>query len=64
MTPLITIPDSTRNAYLDLFAGFLLHLATSDIVPEAYTPRPATDYTPTPTAWMTLFMWGVIGLTA
>ncbi len=64
LTPLMTIPDSTRSAYLGLFAGFLLRLATSDILPEAHTPRRATGSTLPPKALGTLFMWGVIGLTA
>ncbi|MFB4267262.1 ZIP family metal transporter [Nonomuraea sp. GTA35] len=63
ITTLLTIPDATLGAYLGLFAGFLLYLATSDILPEAHTPRRATGWTLTATVLGTLFMWGVIGLT-
>ncbi|MGW3348187.1 ZIP family metal transporter [Nonomuraea rubra] len=63
ITTLVTIPNAALGAYLGLFAGFLLYLATSDILPEAHTPRRATGWTLTATVLGTLFMWGVIGLT-
>ncbi|GAA4912562.1 zinc transporter ZupT [Nonomuraea thailandensis] len=62
ITPL-TIPNATLGAHLGLFAGFLLRLAASDILPEAHTPSRATGWTLTVTALGPLFMWGVIGLT-
>ncbi|TDD24302.1 hypothetical protein [Nonomuraea diastatica] len=46
-----------------LTAGFLLFLATSDILPEAHTTRQATGWTLAATVARTLFMWSVIGLT-
>ncbi|AQZ69433.1 permease [[Actinomadura] parvosata subsp. kistnae] len=63
LTSLLPIPDPALGAYLGLFAGFLLYLATSDILPEAHTPRRATGWTLTATVLGALFMWGVIGLT-
>ncbi|MEV4800794.1 ZIP family metal transporter [Nonomuraea sp. NPDC049421] len=63
LTVLLTIPDDILGAYLGLFAGFLLYLATSDILPEAHTPRRSTGWTLTATVLGTLLMWGVIGLT-
>ncbi|WP_043630408.1 ZIP family metal transporter [Nonomuraea candida] len=63
LTTLLTIPDTALAAYLGLFAGFLLYLATSDILPEAHTPRHATGWTLTATVMGTALMWGVIGLT-
>ncbi|MET7337291.1 permease [Nonomuraea sp. NPDC005650] len=63
LTSLITIPAGVLSAYLGLFAGFLLYLATSDILPEAHTPRRSTGWTLAATVLGTLFMWGVIGLT-
>ncbi|GAA3720077.1 hypothetical protein GCM10022224_102460 [Nonomuraea antimicrobica] len=44
--------------------GSFLYLATSGILPEAHTPRRAADWTLTTIVLETLFMWGVIGLTA
>ncbi|UBU11625.1 ZIP family metal transporter [Nonomuraea gerenzanensis] len=63
LTALLPIPHTILSAYLGLFAGFLLYLATSDILPEAHTPRRATGWTLTATVLGTLFVWGVIGLT-
>jgi ZIP family zinc transporter len=63
LTSLIAIPSGILEAYLGLFAGFLLYLATSDILPEAHTARHATGWTLTATVLGTLFMWGVIGMT-
>lgn len=62
LTYLITIPDTILAPYLGLFAGFLLYLATSDILPEAHTPRRATRLTLAATVAGTLFMWLVIGM--
>jgi zinc transporter ZupT len=63
LTTLQTIPNNALAAYLGLFAGFLLYLATSDILPEAHTPRRVTGWTLSVTVLGTVFMWGVIGLT-
>lgn len=62
LTYLITIPDTVLAPYLGLFAGFLLYLATADILPEAHTTRGSTRLTLAATVGGTLFMWLVIGL--
>ncbi len=55
------IPEPALGLYLGFFAGFLLYLATSDILPEAHSPHPSL-----PTLLCTLagtaFMWLVVGL--
>ncbi|SEH02563.1 zinc transporter, ZIP family [Nonomuraea solani] len=63
LTSLLTIPPEALGAYLGLFSGFLLYLATSDILPEAHTPRRSTGLTLGATVVGVVFMWGVIGLT-
>ncbi|MFE3112514.1 ZIP family metal transporter [Kitasatospora indigofera] len=61
ITLLFTIPEQLLGLYLGFFAGFLLYLATSDILPEAHSPHPSRT-----TLLCTLagvaFMWLVIGL--
>ncbi|MFJ2781609.1 ZIP family metal transporter [Kitasatospora sp. NPDC087315] len=61
ITLLFTIPHHLLGLYLGFFAGFLLYLATSDILPEAHSPHPSRS-----TLLCTLvgvgFMWLVIGL--
>ncbi|KJK57776.1 ZIP family metal transporter [Saccharothrix sp. ST-888] len=61
ITLLFTIPEHTLGLYLGFFAGFLLYLATSDILPEAHSPHPSRT-----TLICTLvgvgFMWLVVGL--
>ncbi|MFC9330485.1 ZIP family metal transporter [Kitasatospora sp. NPDC057015] len=63
ITLLFTIPEQLLGLYLGFFAGFLLYLATSDILPEAHSPHPSRT-----TLCCTLvgvgFMWLVIGLAA
>ncbi len=63
ITLLFTIPEHVLGLYLGYFAGFLLYLATSDILPEAHSPHPSRS-----TLLCTLvgvgFMWLVIGFTA
>lgn len=63
ITLLFTIPEQLLGLYLGFFAGFLLYLATSDILPEAHSPHPSRT-----TLLCTLagvgFMWLVIGLAA
>ncbi len=60
ITLLFTIPEQLLGLYLGFFAGFLLYLATSDILPEAHSPHPSRN-----TLLCTLvgvgFMWLVIG---
>ncbi|MCU7824697.1 MULTISPECIES: ZIP family metal transporter [Kitasatospora] len=60
ITLLFTIPVEVLGLYLGFFAGFLLYLATSDILPEAHSPHPSRT-----TLLCTLlgvgFMWLVIG---
>ncbi|WP_405019382.1 ZIP family metal transporter [Kitasatospora sp. NBC_00070] len=60
ITLLFTIPEHLLGLYLGFFAGFLLYLATSDILPEAHSPHPSRS-----TLLCTLlgvgFMWVVIG---
>ncbi|MGW4895918.1 ZIP family metal transporter [Kitasatospora sp. NPDC004240] len=60
ITLLFTIPGQLLGLYLGFFAGFLLYLATSDILPEAHSPHPSRS-----TLLCTLagvgFMWLVIG---
>ncbi|MCX4746429.1 ZIP family metal transporter [Kitasatospora sp. NBC_01287] len=61
ITLAFTIPEHVLGLYLGFFAGFLLYLATSDILPEAHSPHPSRS-----TLLCTLigvgFMWLVIGL--
>ncbi|MGF1430268.1 ZIP family metal transporter [Kitasatospora sp. LaBMicrA B282] len=61
VTLAFTIPEHLLGLYLGFFAGFLLYLATSDILPEAHSPHPSRS-----TLLCTLagvgFMWLVIGL--
>lgn len=60
ITLLFTISGHLLGLYLGFFAGFLLYLATSDILPEAHSPHPSRT-----TLLCTLagvgFMWLVIG---
>ncbi|WP_236004864.1 ZIP family metal transporter [Nonomuraea antri] len=62
LTSLIAIPHVVLSAYLGLFSGFLLYLATSDILPEAHTSSRRPLPTLAATVSGTLFMWVVIGL--
>lgn len=61
VTLAFTIPERVLGLYLGFFAGILLYLATSDILPEAHTPHPSRG-----TLLLTIvgaaFMWLVIGL--
>ncbi|MFI9365459.1 ZIP family metal transporter [Kitasatospora sp. NPDC053057] len=60
ITLAFTIPEHLLGLYLGFFSGFLLYLATSDILPEAHSPHPSRS-----TLLCTLagvgFMWLVIG---
>ncbi|MEU8926065.1 ZIP family metal transporter [Kitasatospora sp. NPDC048545] len=63
ITLAFTIPEHLLGLYLGFFSGFLLYLATSDILPEAHSPHPSRT-----TLLCTLagvgFMWLVIGFAA
>ncbi|WP_424535502.1 ZIP family metal transporter [Sphaerisporangium viridialbum] len=63
LTFLIHIPEPVLAAYLGFFGGFLLYLATADILPEAHTTDHPTRATLLATIGGTLFMWVVISLT-
>ncbi|MEV0346948.1 ZIP family metal transporter [Nonomuraea sp. NPDC050680] len=63
LTSLIAIPAGVLGAYLGMFAGFLLYLATSDILPEAHTTSRAAGPTLLATVAGAAFMWVVIALT-
>ncbi|WP_219462546.1 ZIP family metal transporter [Nonomuraea rhizosphaerae] len=64
LTTLITIPEGVLEAYLGLFSGFLLYLATADILPEAHAANRATAPTLVATVAGAAFMWAVIALTS
>ncbi|WNI18592.1 ZIP family metal transporter [Actinacidiphila sp. ITFR-21] len=61
VTLAFTIPSGALGLYLGFFAGFLLYLATSDILPEAHSPHPSTT-TLVCTVAGAAVMWLVIGL--
>lgn len=61
ITLAFTIPSGALGLYLGFFAGFLLYLATSDILPEAHTPHPSSSTLLCTVAGAAL-MWLVIGL--
>ncbi len=41
LTLVLSLPDSVVALYLGFFAGFLLYLATGDILPEAHSRHPS-----------------------
>lgn len=61
VTLAFTIPSGALGLYLGFFAGFLLYLATSDILPEAHSPHPSRS-TLICTVAGAAIMWLVIGL--
>ncbi|AXI77632.1 ZIP family metal transporter [Peterkaempfera bronchialis] len=61
VTLAFTIPTRLLGLYLGFFAGFLLYLATSDILPEAHSAHPSR-VTLLCTVTGALFIWLVIGL--
>jgi ZIP family zinc transporter len=61
ITLLFTIPEHVVGLYLGFFGGFLMYLATSDILPEAHSPHPSRT-TLICTVAGAAFMWLVIGL--
>jgi zinc and cadmium transporter len=62
-TLLFAIPPPVLGLYLGFFAGILLYLATSDILPEAHAHHPSR-LTIACTVLGVAFMWLVIGLAA
>jgi zinc transporter, ZIP family len=58
---LVHLPASATGIYLGYFAGFLLYLATSDILPEAHA-RHASRLTLVCTVAGAAMMWLVVGL--
>jgi len=61
ITLAFTIPAGLLGLYLGFFAGFLLYLATSDILPEAHSPHPSRTTLMCTVAGAAI-MWLVIGL--
>ncbi|MFJ3220731.1 ZIP family metal transporter [Kitasatospora sp. NPDC086801] len=61
ITLAFTIPGHLLGLYLGFFSGFLLYLATSDILPEAHSPHPSRSTLLCTVAGVG-FMWLVIGL--
>ncbi|MFC5722481.1 ZIP family metal transporter [Streptomyces gamaensis] len=60
-TLLFTLPEQFLGTYLGFFAGVLLYLATSDILPEAHHEHPARSTLACTVAGV-LFIWLVVGL--
>ncbi|MFB7122267.1 permease [Kitasatospora xanthocidica] len=60
ITLAFTIPGHLLGLYLGFFSGFLLYLATSDILPEAHSPHPSRSTLLCTVAGVG-FMWLVIG---
>jgi zinc and cadmium transporter len=63
MTLLVTIPADLLGLYLGAFAGFLLYLAVSDILPEAHASHP-TLLTVGCTFTGVVAMWLVVAVSA
>lgn len=42
LTLLVRVPDSGLLVYLGMFAGFLLYIGASDVLPEAHAEHPST----------------------
>ncbi len=58
-TLVFTVPDHLLGLYLGFFAGFLLYLATGDILPEAHSRHPSR-LTLVATLLGVTAMWGVV----
>lgn len=58
-TLLFHVPDRWLGLYLGFFAGFLLYLATADILPEAHSRHPSR-LTLLLTVGGVLAMWGIV----
>lgn len=61
VTLVARIPDSALGLYLGFFAGFLLYIATSDILPEAHSRHPSRLTLASTVAGMA-FMFLVVGV--
>ena len=61
ITLFFVIPHAVLGLYLGFFAGFLMYLATSDILPEAHASHP-TRLTILFTVLGVAFIWLVVGL--
>jgi ZIP family zinc transporter len=61
LTLFVRIPADVLGWYLGFFAGFLLYLATGDILPEAHSRHPSR-LTVACTVSGVAFMWLVVGL--
>jgi ZIP family zinc transporter len=62
LTTLVPVPEAVLAPYLGFFAGFLLYLATSDILPEAHTTSHPTRLTLLTTLGGALLMWAITGI--
>ena len=60
-TLLFSLPDTVLALYLSFFAGFLLYLATGDILPEAHSGHPSR-LTMVATVGGVAFIGGVVAL--
>lgn len=60
VTLLFTVSERILSLYLGFFAGFLLYLATGDILPEAHSRHPSGRTLVATVAGMG-FMWAVVG---
>ncbi len=61
VTQFVHLSDRALGLYLGFFAGFLLYIATGDILPEAHSRHPSR-LTLGCTVLGILFMWAVVGL--
>lgn len=61
ITLMFEIPPGVLGLYLGFFAGVLMYLATSDILPEAHAGHP-TRLTVLFTVIGVAFIWLVVGL--
>ena len=58
---LFTLPGTTLAIYLGFFAGFILYIAASDILPQAHSKK-STRLTLVLTILGAIFMFGVTRL--
>ena len=62
-TLFFSVSDHVLALYLGAFAGFLLYLATADILPEAHARHPSR-LTLVSTVGGVAMMWLVVGLSS